>query len=321
LISNKNLQPIGGSIARAHKECNECYYGPGKGSECIPEVSGTFLCCGDADVCATGEEFCACATTTASSSEPTTTTSYRIELDLLIAKEVDKFTRVEQWNLAAPSCSVNMEGNPVFEEYPPDSFCHKNSLVGKSESNIPSSVFFSGGGALFHHIPEQPDEDPYVRTATSLVAPAGGILVWSQSHLHTGGVNATLYRNGKVLCSTTAIYGTDPDPSTNARNERGHLVGVTSCYDQIGPEGVRFDKGDVFTTESYYYGATNDPNLGPITGGEHKNVMSMFFLGVVLEGTAEYITENRTSFNLWNDFVPLAGVGTTRPTTKTKHLR
>eukprot|EP00751_Fragilariopsis_kerguelensis_P027324 CAMPEP_0170865312 /NCGR_PEP_ID=MMETSP0734-20130129/21181_1 /TAXON_ID=186038 /ORGANISM="Fragilariopsis kerguelensis, Strain L26-C5" /LENGTH=153 /DNA_ID=CAMNT_0011241453 /DNA_START=347 /DNA_END=805 /DNA_ORIENTATION=+ len=34
LLSNKNLTPIKGSVSRAHKECNECYYAPGKGSDC-----------------------------------------------------------------------------------------------------------------------------------------------------------------------------------------------------------------------------------------------------------------------------------------------
>eukprot|EP00751_Fragilariopsis_kerguelensis_P024702 CAMPEP_0170879196 /NCGR_PEP_ID=MMETSP0734-20130129/31558_1 /TAXON_ID=186038 /ORGANISM="Fragilariopsis kerguelensis, Strain L26-C5" /LENGTH=234 /DNA_ID=CAMNT_0011262207 /DNA_START=19 /DNA_END=721 /DNA_ORIENTATION=- len=47
LLSNKNLEPIEGSAALAHKQCNECYYGPNKGLECTPQVSGTFKCCGD----------------------------------------------------------------------------------------------------------------------------------------------------------------------------------------------------------------------------------------------------------------------------------
>lgn len=34
-----------GDAARAAKECNECYYAPGKG--CFPAQNGTFNCCGD----------------------------------------------------------------------------------------------------------------------------------------------------------------------------------------------------------------------------------------------------------------------------------
>jgi len=39
LLSNKNLEPIEGSAALAHKQCNECYWGPNKGSDCTPEFS------------------------------------------------------------------------------------------------------------------------------------------------------------------------------------------------------------------------------------------------------------------------------------------
>ena len=31
------------------------------------------------------------------------------------------------------------------------------------------------------------------------------------------------------------------------------------------------------------------------------------FLGVVFDGDSEFMTKNRTSFNLWNDFVNVAG--------------
>jgi len=314
LLSNKNLAPIGGSLERAHKECNECYYAPGKGSDCTPEVSGTFSCCGDSPSCMFGGEDCACAVTTTSETKQqprtTTTTKYRIELDLLIAREVRKFRRVEQWSFAAPSCSININGDPVFERYPPDNYCYtKHNNLG----NL--STLYIGGGSLFHQIPLQPlNEDPFVRTALSILAPTGGQLVWVQSHLHTGGVNATLYRNGEIVCATEAVYGTNSDASTNARDERGHLIRIASCYDQLPAGGIRFESGDVFVTESYYYGgAIDDDRLVQqqtpgIVGGEHKNVMSMFFTGVVLDGDADFVTMERTSFNLWNNFVPVAGV-------------
>ncbi|KAJ8598791.1 hypothetical protein CTAYLR_010188 [Chrysophaeum taylorii] len=35
----------GDDAAKAAKECNECYYAPGKG--CLPRQNGTFSCCGD----------------------------------------------------------------------------------------------------------------------------------------------------------------------------------------------------------------------------------------------------------------------------------
>jgi len=310
LLSNKNLAPIEGSVERAHKECNECYYAPGKGSHCTPEVSGTFYCCGDSLACTVGGEDCACTTTTTTTSSNRnrnrSKTKYRIELDFLVSRDIHKFQRVDQWNFAAPHCSINLKGDAVLEDYAPDNFCAKNNGTTTYIKSL-ASTLFDGGGSLFHQVPEN-NEEPYLRTTVNVLAPSGGQLVWAQSHLHTGGVNATLYQNGKILCSTDAVYGTNPDASSNARDEQNHLVRISSCYDQI-QNGIRFEAGDVFTTESYYYGGVDDARFkGDKAAGEHKNVMTMFFTGVVLDGNSKYLTEERTSFNLWNDFVHVAGL-------------
>ena len=180
----------------------------------------------------------------------------------------------------------------------------------------------TGGGSLFHQIELQEDDNhPYVETKISSIAPASGKIVWAQSHLHTGGVNATLRLNGEIICSAGSVYGTDTNVKTNARNEQNHLIHIESCYDtQIyqndninsNTVGINFNEGDVLTTETIYHGGINDDRfVGYGSGGEHKNVMSMFFLGVVFEGDSEYLTKKRTSFNLWNDFVHIAGYNNT----------
>lgn len=295
LLSNKNLAPIEGSIARAHKECNECYYAPGKGSDCTPETSGTFYCCGDSHACTMGGEDCSCAVT---ATDAEIATKYRVEVDLLISKDMDKFVRVDQWNFAAPACTLNILGEGIFEDYPLDNFCSDLS---------PSENLEFGGGSLFHNVARN-DERPLVQTKLSAVAPIGGKVLWAQSHLHTGGINATLRLNGHTLCATTTQYGTDPNIISNARNEANHLVEITSCYDQIGSNGIRFDQGDVFTIESIYYAGTDDHRMTePEAAGEHKNVMSMFFTAIEFDGTTELLTEKRTSWNLWNHFAPIAG--------------
>jgi len=329
LLSNKNLAPIRGSLERAHKECNECYYALNKGSDCTPEVSGTFLCCGDSMACTVGGEDCACAATTTttaakSSKRKRVTTKYRMELDLLVSRDIDKFKRVDQWNFAAPACSININGDAVFEDYPADNFCakktptaHKSSS--SSSSSNPASVLFFGSGSLYHQVPEN-NQEPYLRTTVHVQAPSGGTMVWAQSHLHTGGINATLYQNGKILCTSEAVYGTNPDIFRNARDEQNHLVKISSCYDQI-QDGIAFAAGDVFTIESYYYAGTDDDRFSNrFVAGEHKNVMSMFFTGVVFDGTSKFLTEERTSFNLWNDFVHVAGLHSKKPdSTRSRH--
>merc|ERR1712107_545210 len=142
------------------------------------------------------------------------------------------------------------------------------------------------------------------------IAPTSGKIVWAQSHLHTGAVNATLRLNGKVICSTGTRYGTDPDneqSNNNVLNEQNHLIGIDSCYDTpiFADGGVNFEEGDVLTTESTYNGSIDDDRfVGYGAAGEHKNVMSMFFLGVVFDGDTNYAKEeNRTSFNNFGDFV------------------
>merc|ERR1712070_773156 len=91
---------------------------------------------------------------------------------------------------------------------------------------------------------------------------------------------------------------------TNARNEKNHLIYIDGCSDKIGG-GIPFQMGDVFTTRSYYYAGQDDDRFTVDSGaaGEHKNLMSMFFLGVRFDGSM-YIMENsnRTSFMPWGEF-------------------
>lgn len=294
LLSNKDLAPIDGSLARAHKECNECYYAPGKGSDCTLEVAGTFACCGDSFACTVGGEQCACATN--GNTNISQTTKYQLQVDFLISRDIEKFKRVDYWQFAAPACAVNLNGHAVFEKYPADNYCFNDT-----------HSLYDGGGSLFHQIIED-DINPYVKTKISVVAPAGGNIVFAQGHFHTGGINATLLLDGDVICSAGAVYGTDSNEATNARNEQNHLVLIESCYTEIGQTGVRFDAGAVLTTESFYYGGTDDERfVGIGAAGEHKNVMSMFGVGVVFDGDADYLTKKRTSFAHWNNFVPIAG--------------
>lgn len=291
LLSNRDLAPIDGSLPLARKRCNECFYAPGKGADCTPALSGTFRCCGDSPACLAGE-VCACATR--AGSDPARTTKYRLQVEFLVSRDLGRFKRVDQWNMAAPSCHLNQLGEAAFEEYSQDNFCFDKGWTYSG----------AGGGALFHQIPEN-NAHPHVHTRVNLLAPAGGRLVWAAGHLHTGGVNVTLRVNGEAVCAAGAVYGTD-DGAANARNERNHLIGIEPCA-ALAAAPVHFERGDVFTTESVYYGGVDDARLiGAGAGGEHKNVMSMMFLGVVFEGTSDYLTKNRTSFSRWNDFVHIA---------------
>ena len=298
LLSNKNLEPIEGSAALAHKQCNECYYGKHKGSQCTPEVSGTFKCCGDSASCtiATNDEYCHCTTNHKSSG---TKTKYRIEVDMNISREIDKFKRIDMWTLTAPACHNNQKGVSVFEKEKPDNYCYHNTLPR------------AGGGSIFHKIDLQDDDDPLVKTKISMIAPASGLIVWGSGHLHTGGVSSELRINGKEVCTTEATYGTDSNEKTNARNEQNHLIAMGSCYDTAiySDGGIRFNEGDVMTAESIYNGSINDDRfVGHGAAGEHKNVMSFFTMGVIFDGDSDWLTGKRNSASIRNNFVNIAGL-------------
>jgi len=288
LLSHKDIAPVNGSLPLAHKHCNECYYAEHKGSECTPELSGTFVCCGDSEACMAGE-LCLCATN--EETDLTQTTKYKIEVDFLISRDIDKFQRVDQWNLAAPACSVSVNGGGIFAEYAEDNFCFSSN-----------ATLTFGGGSLFHQIP-QDDTNPYIYTKISLIAPHDGTIVSSVGHLHTGGINVTLRINGNIVCAAGTVYGTDSHLEGNAKNEQNHLIQIEPCTD-IDANPVSFHEADIFTLESVYYGGTDDERFhGYGAAGEHKNVMSMMFMGVVFEGDAGWLTDKHTSFNAWNDFV------------------
>lgn len=246
ILSNKNLAPIDGSLELARKECNECYYAPGKGPECTLEASGTNACCGHSHACMNGlAGECSCPVTTTAATK--STTKYRMEMDFLVSKDLDSFQNVNMWMLTAASCT-------------------------------------NCGGGSFHQVPQQSNEEPYYKSTSTLVSPASGTIVYAQSHLHTGGVNATIYRNGIPICSNTAEHGTNPDPSTNTGNEQNHIVSIDSCYDKISSTGIHLDIGDVLTTESYYYGGNDDARFSSeLAAGEHKNAMSIVFVGIVFD--------------------------------------
>ena len=229
------------------------------------------------------------------------TTKYQIQVDMLITRDIDKIKRVDSWTLAAPECHVNLKGEAVFETYKPDSFCYNNTLS-----------TFTGDNSLFHHIElQEDDENPYVKTMVSSVAPSSGLIVLANSHMHTGGVNATLMINGIPLCSTGTIYGTDSNTKTNARNEQNHLIHIESCYhaDFYKKGGHRFKAGDIFTMESFYHGGNNDARfIGDGAAGEHKNVMSYFTTNVVFDGDAPYMSKKRTSFSATGNIIHTLGL-------------
>ncbi|KAJ6844748.1 uncharacterized protein M6B38_293690 [Iris pallida] len=97
---------------------------------------------------------------------------------------------------------------------------------------------------------------------TRAVIPQGGDIVYGVAHQHTGGVGSALYgQDGRLLCSSTPIYGNGPEVG----NEAGYIVGMSTCYPK--PGSIRVSDGELLTIESNYSSARL-----------HTGVMGLFYI-------------------------------------------
>jgi len=151
IISNKDLAPVNGSMALAHKYCNECSYAPGKGSYCTPELSGSTWCCGASPDCTGqgGNTPCACAVNDdKGTSASATTTKYQILFEMLITRDLEKFKRVEEVKVYANMCDPTSSLFGKKKEKSTKGFC----------VDAPTSTIDLMG----YDIRLQDDDDPYV---------------------------------------------------------------------------------------------------------------------------------------------------------------
>ncbi|KAJ7957151.1 Stress up-regulated Nod 19 [Quillaja saponaria] len=82
---------------------------------------------------------------------------------------------------------------------------------------------------------------------TSALLPSGGYVIYGVAHQHSGSVGSTLYgEDGRVICTSVPIYG----EGTEAGNEAGYVVGMSTCYPQ--PGSVKINDGEVLTLEANY---------------------------------------------------------------------
>ncbi|WOH05479.1 hypothetical protein DCAR_0624896 [Daucus carota subsp. sativus] len=96
----------------------------------------------------------------------------------------------------------------------------------------------------------------------SLSLPTGGDVIYGVAHQHTGGIGSTLYgEDGRIICSSTPTYG----EGTEAGNEAGYIVGMSTCYPQ--PGSVRISDRETLTLVSNYSSTRR-----------HIGVMGLFYI-------------------------------------------
>lgn len=85
---------------RAAKECNECYYSPGKGEGCTPAYNGTFRCCGEFHNVTAAKSSCAVGP------NPPAARDYQLRYTFNYTRAVGRVRPVYVGTLAAPNCAV-----------------------------------------------------------------------------------------------------------------------------------------------------------------------------------------------------------------------
>ncbi|KAL3699794.1 hypothetical protein R1sor_017816 [Riccia sorocarpa] len=72
-------------------------------------------------------------------------------------------------------------------------------------------------------------------------------IIYVVGHLHAGGVSIALHgRDGREVCTANAVYGT----GNEAGNEKGYIVGMGSCYPEIGTQKIK--PGEELHVKSVY---------------------------------------------------------------------
>lgn len=125
------------------------------------------------------------------------------------------------------------------------------------------------------------------RTARSNF-PVSGDVIYGVAHLHSGGLGSALYgEDGRVICSSRAIYGKGKE----AGDEEGYIVGMTTCYPT--PGSIKIGKGEVLTLESNYSSQKS-----------HIGVMGLFYILVAessstLDASVQIHQESEVPIFFW----------------------
>ena len=94
-----HTEGLAGDEYQAAKECNECYYAPGKAPTCTKEQNGTFECCGES----CGEHECFCPTAKDSKAQ---TRSYALRYQVNYTYDIDQITSVDIGTMTTPECQL-----------------------------------------------------------------------------------------------------------------------------------------------------------------------------------------------------------------------
>ena len=118
------------------------------------------------------------------------------------------------------------------------------------------------------------DANPYSFSRSSFVVNEDAEMVYAVGHLHTGGVNISMYLNNKHVCTSYPSYG---QTLGLAGDEKGYLVKMSPCFRQNSTTpSIQIKKGDTIEIEGVYYVGSHDERIA-YSDGTHLNVMAYMY--------------------------------------------
>lgn len=127
---------------------------------------------------------------------------------------------------------------------------------------------------------ERNDENPIAISRSSFTVEEDSSLVYAVGHLHTGGVNISMYLNGAHVCTSYPTYG---QTEGKAGDEKGYLVAMSPCFrENDQTPSVHIKRGDVVEIEGIYFVGRDDPRIA-YSDGTHLNVMAYMYTAYVID--------------------------------------
>lgn len=130
---------LAGDVHQATKECNECYYAPGKGDQCTARTNGTFACCGEDDYYGVSS----CPTSSSGPHPPER--SYHLRYRVSYTRNVSAIIPVSVGILSAPNCAI-FYGVYRNDEQPVDTKTYEMTIP--TDVTVPFAVGHMHTGAL-----------------------------------------------------------------------------------------------------------------------------------------------------------------------------
>mmetsp|Transcript_4990 Transcript_4990/g.15680 ORF Transcript_4990/g.15680 Transcript_4990/m.15680 type:complete len:414 (-) Transcript_4990:732-1973(-) len=261
---------LAGEPPRAAKECNECYYHPGKG--CHPEDNGTFACCGDygdkeslRDFVNRGKTF---STWRDAASQRQRLLREEEEKELL--RELLRDSDVQ----ATPyyGCPVKKGTALDTKHYKLKYTVNYTDVLAVKPAEV--GVWATPDCETFYNVYAN-DDQPEDLSSTSFTVPHDMELLSALGHQHVGALNISLFVNDQFVCASHPTYGTTPG---RVGDELGYVVEMSTCFSkQPGAAPLVLREGDTVRVDSWYWVGHTDSRIAPHPAGSHLNVMGYIY--------------------------------------------